>query len=60
MVLRNSSTDNEDYIANHAIVFPNMTLLSELDGKLDMYEKLIQGNILATIKKILKPNNSHI
>ncbi len=60
MVLRNSSTDNEDYIANHAIVLPDMTLLSELDGKLGMYEKLIQGNILATIKNILKPNNSHI
>lgn len=60
MVLRSSSTDNEDYIANHAIVLPEMTLLSELDGKLGMYEKLIQGNILATIKNILKPNNSHI
>lgn len=60
MKLRLKSTDVEDYLANHAVVLPEIRLLPELSLKLASSGRLIPGNALATIRNLLEPDYSII
>ena len=60
MKLRLKSTDVEDYLANHAVVLPEIRLLPELSLKLVSSDRLVPGNALATIRNLLEPDYSII
>lgn len=60
MKLRLKSTDVEDYLANHAVVLPEIRLLPELSQKLVSSDRLEPGNALATIRNLLEPDYSTI
>lgn len=53
MKLRLKSTDVEDYLANHAVVLPEIRLLPELSHKLVSSDRLVPGTALATIRNLL-------
>ena len=60
MKLRKGDTESEDYLANNAIVIPDMTLLPELSQVLNSKRNLIKGNALSIIRNTLEPNYSII
>lgn len=60
MKLRLKSTDVEDYLANHAVMLPEIRLLPELSLKLVSSDRLVPGNALATIRNLLEPDYSNI
>lgn len=60
MKLRPGSTDTEDHIANHAVILPGVKLLPELMTRLATVERLMPGNALSNIRKLLEPEYSII
>ncbi len=55
MKLRKDSTEIEDYLANKAVVIPDMMLINVLAQKLGGTDMLMPGNALSIIRNTLEP-----
>lgn len=58
MKLRRGLTEVEDQLANKATVLPDMTLIPKLAHDLESKNRILPGNVLATIRNILEPDFS--